>query len=91
MFLSILQIHFLRDQVQTIFRNSNFKIQYFEKKDLFKTSKVKKSQNHVATNREVFWPISKLIKIRDLGMEIHFFMLRFKICIRGVSVVYPTK
>ena len=33
------------------------------------------------TNHGVFWPISKVTKIHDQGMEIQFFVLRLKICI----------
>ena len=47
--------------------------------------KVKKSQNHLATNQWVIWLISKKIKIPDQCMESHFFALCLKICSRGLA------
>ena len=32
----------------------------------------------------VLWAISKVTKIRDQGMELGVFVLRFKVCVRGV-------
>ena len=47
-------------------------------KDLFEVSKVKKRQNNIFTKQGVIWVILKVTKIRDLGMESHFFVLRLK-------------
>ena len=49
------------------------------------SSTSKKLQNYTLTNHGVKCPILKFIKIRDLGMENDFFVLRLKICPCGVD------
>ena len=55
-------------------------------KDHLKVQKVKKHQNHTPTNNWVLWLISKVTKIRDQGVDLGFFALRFEICICGVGL-----
>ena len=45
----------------------------------------KKRQIYDLTDHGVIWSISKTIKIRNLGMESVIFVVRFKICTRGVA------
>ena len=64
---------------------SKFKI--LNKKWSFESLKNwQKDQIYVLTKHKVIWVISKLIKIRDQGMEILFFVLCFKICPCGVDL-----
>lgn len=45
----------------------------------------KKCQIYVPTDHKVKWAILKSTKIRDQGMELAFFEVRFKICLRGLA------
>ena len=66
------------------FKNFNFTLKVFISKDFLKVPKsYKKRQNHNLTKDGVIWLILKINKIR-VGMEIQFFVLCFRICVRGV-------
>ena len=69
----------MRDQLLVIFKNLNFKIDYFEVKTIFPKSQNVKNQN--LTKDGVKWKISKSTKKRDQGMDWAVFVLRFLIYI----------
>ena len=46
----------------------------------------KKRQIYDLADHGVKWPISKMKKICEQGVELRFFVLRFQICIRGVAL-----
>ena len=72
----------MRGQLLNHFQDFNLKIKAFEVKMSQKSQKV---QNHVRTSSGVICKILKSIKIRDQGMGSGVFVLRLKLCPRGVG------
>ena len=87
LFVKSLETWFLRDRIFNQFWSFlNLRSNISMSKRSLRSPKITKTvQNHILTKHGVIWWILKLAKICDQGMDIHFFMLRFKICPRGLG------
>ena len=75
---------FWRTNFLVMFINLNFKVS-MSKRSLQSLKITKKCQIYYLAKHGAIWSLLKVTKIRDQGMENDIFVLRFKICIRGVG------